>query len=70
VYGRFNERELTLLVMDIILAGSGFDEKLVEIVDGKVASWQALLPACKRDPMRMDGTVDEVMFQCHSSAAM
>jgi hypothetical protein len=31
-------------------------------MDTKLAIWSTLLPACKRDPLRKDGTVDEVMF--------
>ncbi|KAF2828271.1 hypothetical protein CC86DRAFT_439329 [Ophiobolus disseminans] len=57
-------------MMKAVQTGGGFDETLVDTVDAKIASWQALLPVCKKDPMRMDGTVDEVMFQCHSSAAI
>lgn len=56
--------------MNAMMAGGEFDENLVETVDSKIASWQALLPASKKDPMRMDGTIDEVMWQAQSSAAM
>ena len=56
--------------MTTLFDGGSFDEMLVADVDTKVASWLALLPACKRDPMLMDGTVDEVMWAAHTSAAM
>jgi hypothetical protein len=31
-------------------------------MDTKLAIWSSLLPASKKDPLRKDGTVDEVMF--------
>jgi hypothetical protein len=56
--------------MNSMLEGGSFDERLVATVDAKIASWQALLPACKTDSLQMDGTVDEVMWHAHSSVAM
>jgi hypothetical protein len=39
-------------------------------MDTKIAIWHSLLPPTKRDPLRQDGTVDEVMFQAHMIGAM
>ena len=47
-----------------------FTDSLVASVDVKVAAWQSLLPACKRDALRSDGKVDEVMFMAHEMAAI
>ncbi|KAH7406715.1 hypothetical protein DE146DRAFT_402193 [Phaeosphaeria sp. MPI-PUGE-AT-0046c] len=53
-----------------ISQGRRLDEDLIDSIDVKVASWQALLPACKKDPFYLDGTIDEVMWQAHASAAV
>jgi hypothetical protein len=37
-------------------------EAMIEHCDTKFARWTSLLPASKRDPLRRDGSVDEVMF--------
>ena len=47
-----------------------FGDGLISAVDAKIAIWQALLPACKKDPLRNNGQVDEVMFLAHMVAAM
>ena len=47
-----------------------FSDSLVATIDAKIAAWQALLPACKKDPMRPNGSLDEIMFQAHLMAAM
>ncbi|KAJ4404004.1 hypothetical protein N0V91_006113 [Didymella pomorum] len=39
-------------------------------MDTKIAIWHSLLPPTKRDPLRQDGTVDEVMFQAHMIGAI
>ena len=57
-------------VMKSILATGTFDEALSTAVDAKVAAWQSLLPSCKKDPLRADGKVDEIMFQAHLISAM
>ncbi|GCB18988.1 hypothetical protein AAWM_01873 [Aspergillus awamori] len=36
---------------------------ICENADISVAAWHSLLPPCKRDPLRSDGTVDEIMFK-------
>jgi hypothetical protein len=56
--------------MNTVQAGRGIDEDLLKSRGTKVASWQTLLPASKKDPLRLDGTVDDVMYQCHGSAAV
>ncbi|KAH8728108.1 hypothetical protein GQ44DRAFT_610186 [Phaeosphaeriaceae sp. PMI808] len=57
-------------LMKTMVEGGSFDEHLISIVDAKIASWRALLPVCKQDPLQSDGTVDEVIWQAHSSAAI
>ncbi|KAF2023109.1 hypothetical protein EK21DRAFT_95187 [Setomelanomma holmii] len=39
-------------------------------IDAKIAAWYALLPTSKKDPLRMDGTIDEVMWSALTQAAM
>jgi hypothetical protein len=56
--------------MNTVMRGGNFDENLIAIIDAKIASWQALLPVGKKDPLQMDGTVDEVMWYAHASAAV
>jgi hypothetical protein len=45
-------------------------ESLIDTADAKVAIWQSLLPSCKQEPLRPDGTVDEVLFLAHMCATM
>jgi hypothetical protein len=52
-----------------VLTGT-LGEALISGCDTKVAVWQSLLPAVKRDPMRKDGTVDEMMFMAHVTASV
>lgn len=47
-----------------------FNAESVAAIDAKVAVWQSLLPLVKRDPVRQDGSVDEVMFLAHLMATM
>lgn len=47
-----------------------FSRELVDTMDTKIAIWHSLLPSTKRDPLRKDGTVDEVMFQAHMIGVM
>jgi nicotinate-nucleotide pyrophosphorylase (carboxylating) len=47
-----------------------FTDTVISNVDVKIAIWQSLLPACKKDPLRKDGRVDEVMFLAHLSTTM
>lgn len=56
--------------MKIVMKTASFSESLTTLIDTKVASWQALLPSSKKEALREDGTVDEVMWQAHISAAM
>jgi nicotinate-nucleotide pyrophosphorylase (carboxylating) len=56
--------------METLIQGGSYNEALVESIDAKAASWLALLPASKKDPLRMDGTIDEVMWAALSQAAM
>lgn len=55
-------------VMDIFFGSGTLGEDIVEFCDTKIAIWTSLLPACKRDPLRKDGTLDEVMFAAHMNA--
>ncbi|KAI4955716.1 hypothetical protein J4E91_001577, partial [Alternaria rosae] len=47
-----------------------FSETMTENCDMKLAIWSSMLPACKKDPLRPDGQVDEVMYMAHMCAAM
>lgn len=59
-----------VLVMTTFATGGQFSKELVDTMDTKVAIWHSLLPIVKRDPMRKDGTIDEIMFQAHMVGAM
>jgi len=56
--------------MRTFTTSTNFGRDLVDIMDAKIAIWHSLLPSVKRDPLRKDGTVDEVMFQAHMIGAM
>ncbi|KAL6711772.1 hypothetical protein ACN47E_002815 [Coniothyrium glycines] len=64
--------EMSMIMTSIMsyMIKIGFTEELVAIMDTKIAAWHALLPARKKDPLRLDGTHDEVMWQAHLSAAI
>lgn len=47
-----------------------FNAAFVDNIDAKLAVWRSLLPASKRDPMRSDGSLDEVMFLAHLMSSM
>lgn len=55
---------LIISVMNTFLDTSVVNEAMVETCDTKLAVWSSLLPACKKDPLRHDGRVDEVMYVC------
>jgi hypothetical protein len=61
---------IVTFIMQTFIRTSTISETLVAAVDAKVAAWQSLLPACKKDPMRQNGKVDEIMFQAHLLAAV
>ncbi|KAL1800354.1 hypothetical protein ACET3X_000696 [Alternaria dauci] len=46
------------------------NEALIEYCDTKLAVWSSLLPACKKDSLRLSGQVDEVIFMAHLCAAI
>lgn len=54
---------------NFIMTGT-MSEELIRECDTKVAVWQSLLPAVKKDPMQKDGQIDEVMFMAHGMALM
>lgn len=56
--------------MNTFLNTGKFSHELIDRCDAKIAIWQALLPATKKDPMRKNGQVDEVMYMAHMTAAM
>lgn len=56
--------------MKTFATSTHFSRELVDTMDAKIAIWHSLLPSVKRDPLRKDGTVDEVMFQAHMIGAM
>lgn len=47
-----------------------FNPSFVWKIDAKLAAWRSLLPASKKDVMRPDGSVDEVMFLAHMMATI
>ncbi|KAF2025557.1 nicotinate-nucleotide diphosphorylase [Setomelanomma holmii] len=55
-------------VMDMFLETGTFGETMIERCDTKLAIWTSLLPTCKKDPLRKDGRIDEVMFTAHMIA--
>ncbi|KAH4221081.1 hypothetical protein HBI06_161980 [Parastagonospora nodorum] len=57
-------------VMDMFVDTGTFGEAMIEVHDTKLAIWTSLLPACKKDPLRRDGTIDEVMFAAHMAATI
>ena len=46
-----------------------FSDKLIDSCDVKIAIWQSLLPSVKKDPMRKNGQVDEIMYMAHMIVA-
>ncbi|KAL5412764.1 hypothetical protein PMIN04_009699 [Paraphaeosphaeria minitans] len=61
---------ITRYIMKSFIETGVFNTVFVATVDAKIAVWHSLLPASKRDPMRQDGTVDEVMFLSHLMASI
>jgi hypothetical protein len=57
-------------VMDMFLESGTFGEAIVEFFDTKLAIWTSLLPTSKKDPLRRDGTIDEIMFVAHMIAVV
>jgi hypothetical protein len=57
-------------VMDMFLESGTFGEAIIERCDTKIAIWTSLLPVCKRDPQRRDGSIDELMFAAHMIAVV
>jgi hypothetical protein len=57
-------------IMRTFLQTGTFSDSLIAAVDAKVAAWQSLLPACKKDPMRQNGNIDQVMYHAHFLSAM
>jgi hypothetical protein len=50
--------------------GAHLSRELIDTCDAKIATWHSLLPSVKKDPMRKDGKVDEVIYMAHMIAAM
>ncbi|KAF2629875.1 nicotinate-nucleotide diphosphorylase [Macroventuria anomochaeta] len=57
-------------VMNMFATSSQFSRELIDTMDAKIAIWHSLLPSVKRDPMRKDGTVDEVIYTAHMIGAI
>ncbi|KAF2738305.1 hypothetical protein EJ04DRAFT_560890 [Polyplosphaeria fusca] len=66
----FDIASIVRFIMQSFMKTGTFDDALVSNVDTKLAIWNALLPACKRDPLRPNGKVDEVMFTAHMMATV
>ncbi|KAF1956692.1 nicotinate-nucleotide diphosphorylase [Byssothecium circinans] len=62
--------KVVVYIMRSFIELGTFTDSLIASVDAKVAAWQSLLPVSKRDPLRVDGKVDEVMFMAHEMAAV
>lgn len=48
--------------MNTFIQTAVINEALVESCDAKFAIWTSLLPSCKKDPLRLNGEVDEIMY--------
>ncbi|KAF2130036.1 hypothetical protein P153DRAFT_385270 [Dothidotthia symphoricarpi CBS 119687] len=57
-------------VMNLFVETGTLSDSLIQVCDTKIAVWQGLLPSCKKDPLRGNGQVDEVMFMAHLSSAI
>lgn len=57
-------------IMNIFVETGTFGEAIIERCDTKLAIWTSLLPTSKRDPLKRDGSVDEVMFAAHMNAVI
>ena len=53
----------TFPVMTSFIQTGTLDEAIVDRCDTKVAVWTSLLPASKKDPLRKNGQVDEIMYE-------
>lgn len=47
--------------MTMFIETGTFGDNLVDSCDAKLAIWSSLLPGCKKDPLRKNGVLDEVM---------
>lgn len=56
--------------MRMFIKFGAINDAFVNAVDTKIAVWQSLLPFSKRDPLRKDGTVDEIMFTAHEMSTI
>ncbi|ORY15892.1 Quinolinate phosphoribosyl transferase [Clohesyomyces aquaticus] len=57
-------------IMRTFVETGSFNEDLISTVEAKVAVWKSLLPICKKDPLRQDGTIDEIMYLAHLLSAI
>jgi hypothetical protein len=57
-----HDSTLTIPAMNSFIDSAVISETLVENCDTKLAIWSSMLPACKKDPLRPNGQVDEVMY--------
>lgn len=57
-------------MIDMFVETGTFGDMMIEVHDTKLAIWTSLLPACKKDPLQRDGTIDEVMFAAHVAATI
>ncbi|KAF2470365.1 uncharacterized protein BDR25DRAFT_287260 [Lindgomyces ingoldianus] len=66
----YDVASIVAYIMRTFLETGVFGETLISNAEAKVAIWQSLLPACKKDPLRQDGTVDEIMYLAHMIATI
>ncbi|KAJ4983331.1 C6 transcription factor [Stagonosporopsis vannaccii] len=57
-------------VMSSFATSPQFSRELIDTMDAKIAIWHSQLPSVKKDPMRKDGTVDEIIFMAHMIGAI
>ncbi|KAJ4300685.1 hypothetical protein N0V90_002773 [Kalmusia sp. IMI 367209] len=61
---------ISTYIMQSFMDTGTFNAAFVASIDAKLAVWHSLLPAVKKDPMRQNGTVDEIMFMAHLMATI
>lgn len=61
----FDIGNIVSYIMRTFLETGQFTESLTSLTEAKLAIWKNLLPASKKDPLRHDGKVDEIMYLAH-----
>ncbi|EMD68910.1 hypothetical protein COCSADRAFT_109990 [Bipolaris sorokiniana ND90Pr] len=66
----YDSAMVVAFIMNTFIHTAVINEALVESCDTKLAIWTSLLPSCKKDPLRANGEVDEIMFMAHMGTAI